>query len=486
MPFLPIVAVARREWSLLRKDPKPRVVLGVVTLLIPLSVYANAREFDALAARARDLHVQRSADTESRKGVLIGRDMEPSLRVVRDPVIGFTLANGHDRHLPLYWDVGPAGLRYGPPAGAYSAGPSGPRVDVEYVVRVVLGLFALLLGLEAIGGERQNKTLRPLFAQPISTASVIIGKSVANAAVLIAMAVWTVALGHATVVIYAKAAAIPFPVVTGLTLLACAYLMFCFFLGLACSSLGSTIPRAQTAALSLWLLQSVVSVPLVGSLVDALAHPRTRADFEGELQRAYDITNREASKKLGSELLARVHGHDLLEVEKDPREQKRMVRELEPMWNEYAQRWAEDMIGRESQWNAHRQQQDTTLARMSTISAGLLFNRLAGDIVGTGQNSASLWQQAAMQYQSRLYEPLVVGRAKLILHVPVDETYVIFNLPRRNQLRVSEIPTLERPGALAVGIQPADSLRLVAQLCFAAAVGCAGVVRLRKRHLERR
>lgn len=462
-------------------DTKPRVLLIVTTLLVPLSVYANIQEFRALHERVRELETQRTAEVQSRRGGLVftSRDTDSALRVIREPTIGLTFVNGAHARLPLYWDVGPAGLRYGPPAGAYAGGPSTPRLDVEYLIRIVLGLFALLLGLETIGGERQHGTLRPLLAQPVSNVSLILGKTGANGALILGCVVWTVAVAYATVVLSNPSPGISFAVVVGVVGLSWTYLMFCFFLGFACASIASTVPRAQILALSVWLLQSAVSVPLVSSLVDVVARLRPRADFESELQRAYSITNREASNSLGTAFLARIGRSDWLAIDKDPKEQARMKIELEPLWADFAQRWRNDMVGREIRWQAARQRQESAVSWASTVTAGLLFNRLAADLVGTGARSADLWHQAAAAHQSRLHEPLVARRPELPLRIPTDETYSLYNLPRGKPLRVAEAPEFERPAAMARGIQAADALRLIAQSLAVMALGCVAVVRLR-------
>ena len=483
MPFLPVVALARREWLLLLKDPKPRLLLLVVTLLVPLSVYASVRELRELAKRTQD--VQRSVEIESRKEAVTGGDIEPALRVIRQPTIGTTFATGSHAHLPLYWDIGAAGLRYGPPAGSYSAGPSGPRIDLEYLIRVVVGLFALLLGLDSIGGERQNDTLRPLLSQPVSTAAIILGKCAANGALLGSVMLWTVTLGYATIAMSAPPAKVPFGMIAGFAILSWTYLMFCFGLGLACSSVGASIPGAQIVAISLWLLQSAVSAPLIASAIETLTPLRTRADFEAELQRVYSRTSREMSITLGSELLARTGRSDWWKFEDEPNEHARINRELDPLWSEFAQRWAEHMIDREAQWNRSRQRQDEAVAWASTLSAGLLFNRLAGDLVGTGGRSANLWHQAVVRHQSRVLEPLVAKRPRLLLRVPEGETRQIYTLVRDKPLLVTEVPPFEPPTRPVSEVGRADVVRLVGQVCVVAVLASFGIARLRKTAFEK-
>ena len=487
MPFMCVTAIARREWALLRRDPKPRILIVVVTVLIPLTVYANAREFEGLQMRVHALQAERDAEKEKKGGALTEGAMEPLLRVVREPTIAFILVNGHHLHLPVSWDVGAAGLRYGLSPASHTTG--GPRLDAEFIVRVVIGLFALLLGLETIGGERQNNTLRPLLAQPISTTSLLVGKCLANAVVLLAIVLWTTAIGYGTLAIYLQTRAPSLSVLGGLVMSAFPYLMVCFFLGLACASFGSRVGPAQTVALSLWLFQSVVSVPLVSAAIDAFAHPRTRADFEGELQRAYNITDREASRRLGTEFLSRVRQADgweadWLKIEQSAVEQQRMVRVLEPLWRENAERWSQDMIAREIQWNVGRQRQERITSWASTLSAGLLFYRVVGDLAGTGATSADLWYRAVARYQAALYEPLVGHREALVLRVPTDESYQLFKLQRQNEQRLSDMPVFEPPAGSRAAIRPVDIARLAGQVCVGAGISGIAFGRLRRRYFE--
>ncbi len=69
-------------------------------------------------------------------------------------------------------------------------------IDLEFVFKIVLSLFAILLGYNAVSGEKERGTLRLSFANPLPRSTYILGKLIGNgvalsAAVLVAIGAGT-------------------------------------------------------------------------------------------------------------------------------------------------------------------------------------------------------------------------------------------------------------------------------------------------------
>jgi ABC-type transport system involved in multi-copper enzyme maturation permease subunit len=472
-------AVAWRDWLTLRRDPRVAILTTIVTLLVPLAVYTNAREIVQLRSRAEtiqgDLVVQRKARSET----LTGRNVEPLLRIVREPSRGFMLVSGLERELPLYWDVGAAGLRVGPPAEGYSSRATYPNLDLEFIVRIVIGLFALLLGVDTLGRERQRRTLGGLLSQPVAVRTIIFGKCIANVALLALVAIWIAALSWSAIEFSADSERVPLRMIGALTAVSIGYLSTCFLIGFASSGMIADYHKAQTAALGVWLLVSIVSVPLVGSLAAALIPQRPRADFEGELDRAFTATTLEAERRLGIEMLGKIGRPDWWVLEKDPETHKRVVQALEPLWQEYAAAWTRDMVTREAHWQGVEAQQARLVRAVSSLAPGLLFRRLAAAACGTGDDIASTWHAAVVNYQTTLYETLVADRARLSLRVPDDGGFAMTALQRRPDLSRADVPHFVPPPAGRQVLPVIDLVVIAGQILILLGVTLFSTRRLR-------
>lgn len=474
----PAWAIAKREWLLQVRDPKLPLFAILIVLLLPLSVYVNTREYGTQRRRATELQNRVMEDARIRGGKLTGRDIEPALRVVRVPSQGFVFVRGIQAELPAYWDVGPAGVRAGPPADGYLTPAGQANLDVEFMIRMILGLYPLLLGIESLALERERKTLQALMAHPVSNLTILGGKLLAAVAILgltslglgLLLTLWIrpveslAELGHSTI--------------PSLCFGAFWYLLSCYLLGLALSHVGGGFQRTLTIGLGTWLFLNVVSLPLAGSVSGAVVGQRPRSDFEGELQRAHDATLRESERRLGTELLERAPRRDWLEMEKDPTIHSRIGVALEPVWREYATHWAMDVIAREAHWYNAAQRQDRLNASISLLSPGLAFHRFASSVSGTSAVNGLGWHEAVVTFQATLYNALFGERSRLTLRVPMSGGYELLTFQRRDDLNVAELPVF-RPPVRASGARPAF-LVLFSQCVFLLVISAALFARVER------
>ncbi len=162
------------------------LVWAIVLFAIVLAAFATRvgiAELRARQATYQNLVAQRAEDLTRSGGQILGTQIESGLRAVRPPEPGSPLVVGLGASMPQFWDFGPAGVRSGQP---YLAGDGFVDVDLEFIVRVVLGLLAVLLAIESIAGERANGALLALLGQPVGSSVVLAGKLVGAAAMLFA------------------------------------------------------------------------------------------------------------------------------------------------------------------------------------------------------------------------------------------------------------------------------------------------------------
>jgi hypothetical protein len=102
-----------------------------------------------------------------------GTDVDRSLRVLRAPTPSAIVIPGHEASLPAAWDLGPAGLEtLAPYPPADLASETGSLLDVEAVIRLFGGLFAIALGAWTVTRDKLRGWLEAEATLPVPQSSV--------------------------------------------------------------------------------------------------------------------------------------------------------------------------------------------------------------------------------------------------------------------------------------------------------------------------
>jgi ABC-type transport system involved in multi-copper enzyme maturation permease subunit len=147
-------------------------------------------------------------------------------------------------------------------------------LDLEFIVRVVLSLFALLFTFDAISGERERGTLKMALANNVSRARLLIGKAVGGYVSMMLPLLVPFLLGLVILSLY------PGVVLTGgdwqriglIFTLFLLYLSVFFALGLLVSSLTARSATSFFALLALWAALVMV-VPDLSAIAAAHIRP---------------------------------------------------------------------------------------------------------------------------------------------------------------------------------------------------------------------
>jgi ABC-2 type transport system permease protein len=101
------------------------------------------------------------------------------VRLFRRPnPLGF-IAVGGDQDRPSGYSVDPGGETRPQPVNPRSFKlPSVPALDWSFLVRVLFSLYIILLGYDAVAGEKEMGTLRIVLANPLGRVKLLAGKYV--------------------------------------------------------------------------------------------------------------------------------------------------------------------------------------------------------------------------------------------------------------------------------------------------------------------
>lgn len=390
------------------------IISLLVIGLTPLAVFVGTRDYVNRRAEYDRLAGERQSLAAGPAGERVtGMDMPFTpqndmavLRALRPPETLSVLVRGLDAALPEYWDFSATGVESGP-----SAARSERLVDLlgqldsEFLVRVVLGLLAILLAFDAVAGEKELGTLRAALSQPVSRSVFLAGKLIGGAITL-----WTAVLATFLIALL-SAQLFGISLLDADTLLKAGliaatsgmYLLCMFALGLLISSLTASQKTSLLVSLVVWAVAALALPPLAALVAQAVA-PVTPPHAVSLKKRVLDDTlYREAARSMGL-VFQELAGSGGGPVQPDgyERHKEEIDRRITPILLSYLNR-RRQLVGevdRDVERRAARQ--DDVARALMALSPSALFVRAAADLAATGDNQYRAWLEAVRRQQSRL------------------------------------------------------------------------------------
>ncbi|MCE5247540.1 MAG: ABC transporter permease subunit [Candidatus Polarisedimenticolia bacterium] len=449
-PAQAIGAIARRElrehFTSLRF-----VVIGILVLVMtPLAVYVGARDY----ASRRDDWARHVADrqklAEGPAGIVKGMDLPYTqgndlevLRVVRPPSRWSVLVRGVDASLPAYWDFGPSGVEPGSPAtqtlrltDAYG------MLDMEFIVRVALGLLAILLAFDAVCGEKELGTLRAVLAQPVSRVAFLTAKLIGGAITLVVPWAAALLLGVAT------AGLMNVDLLRGadlarLAALFCVgalYLVVLFAFGLLVSSLAANQKSALVVALVAWVLVTLALPPTASMCARAVVPVPSQEAIAARRQFISQDLEREAELRRG-DVFRDVTGATRVSLELFERFDKELRRGLAAAQSESWAKRRRVLGDLDAEWKRRVSAQDQAAIVMASASPGALFARAAANIVGTGDDETRGWNAAVQWHAGQLETAIFQSPPSFYLRTANGQAY----FEQRPGVPVADLPSFSEP-----------------------------------------
>jgi hypothetical protein len=396
-------------------------LLAFAAVIAAISTVSGVGELRHRTSNYENLRTQREEEVgRLQTQRLNGWEVEPALRVIRPPETVSGVVIGSISPVPRYWDFGPAGVRRGQPPGLEDT-PTSASLDT--VVRVLLGLLALLLAIDALSLERASGTLLGVLSQSVHPTVVLLGK-LAGAGLALGFATVTV-LGTVTVTLLIVAPDIvTADTIRSLGLLAVPawlYATSCYSLALLILTSVKSHHLGITVSVLAWVLSGVMGIEVANLCARTIspAPPAYLTELTADRIAAEMI--RAAQIQLGNELVSTssIEGDDGVPPS-DRSWTEPTVRRLRQRWVEAAEqvRAKLDHLNGEAEQSIHRQRQ--IAAWTSLASPGALFTTAAAGVAGTGPSHAAQWEEAVRGYQRQLNAALFDDRPRVILHVPIS------------------------------------------------------------------
>ena len=412
---------ARAVWLIALRELAEQITslrFLVISLLVigltPLAVFVGVRDYQNRRAEHDRLASERQSLAAGPAGRHVtGMDMPFTpqndlavLRALRPPEPLSVLVRGLDGALPEYWDFSSTG---------FEAGPSASRserlvdllgqLDCEFLVRVVLGLLAILLAFDAVAGEKELGTLRAALSQPISRPAFLAGKLAGGAVTLWISVLATFLIGLLSAQLF------------GVTLLggdslakvvliattSAAYLFCMYGLGLFISSLTTSQKTSLVVLLVVWVV-AVLALPPLAALVAQAVSPVPPAHAVGYKKRLLDDNlYKEATKEMGLayQEVMREAGGSLVPGGYEKNKQA-IDRRVTPILLGYLSR-RRQLVGELDRDVERRTARQNQVARaLMSLSPSAAFVRAAADLATTGDAQYGAWLDSVRRQQERL------------------------------------------------------------------------------------
>lgn len=292
----PVLVIARKEWLDIRRDSRWRALVIVTTVLMLAALALGLLNLERMEREHRlaevgDRHVWTAQGAKNpHQAAHFGQYAFKPIGPLAVAEPGIDAYAGSAVYLEAHRQNE---VQFRAARDATLTARMG-RLTLAFVFQTVLPLMAILLGFASFSGEREHGTLRQLLSLGVRPIDLLLGKGLANAAVLIGLLLLAsggLAIGLAVFDPgHLSAAGGEGPRLLGLTVAYTLYLIGFLALAMAMSARASSSRAALMGLLVFWLLNSFLVPRWVTELVrrtdplpDALAFREAIAEDKKKL-----------------------------------------------------------------------------------------------------------------------------------------------------------------------------------------------------------
>jgi ABC-type transport system involved in multi-copper enzyme maturation permease subunit len=452
-----LFVVAAREIYEQARSPLVWSLALVAAVLSAFSTHVAITRVTIAESRHQWLVELREQQRRAAAPLVHGTGHEPALRALRPPERLSILASGVDDLLPELWDFGPSGIRTGRATGDLgSAWLGAPAVlDLEMLIRLMVGLLAICLAIETIAGERASGALLALLGQPIRRRLILAGKLLGGTATLTAV-VAVVGIVALTTTALTGGSFLSWDYFASLVMLCAAgaaYAAVCFAVGVLMAIRFEPYRLALIAAFVIWTLATLIAQPAADVFAQSVAGTQPQGLIEADRDRLVQTATADVQRRMGDEYAAALGGPATwTQHRNDPILIKTAQTRAEAVWDAFATnvRARLDQMSAEATTAAARHRRVAVL--LSAPNPAVAFAAAAANLCGTGDRVADRWQHETDAYQRQLEQRVFDDRPNLYALVPyvgarqpgVERRLAVL-LERHQPPTVEELGVVARP-----------------------------------------
>lgn len=426
----------------------------IITLLVvgltPLAVYVGARDYTNRLEDYNRLvaeHQELAAGPAGKQVRGVDQPFTPEnelavLRALRPPEPLSVLIRGLDGALPAYWDFSPTGIEVGPATSRPQrlADVLG-QLDLEFLIRVVLGLLAILLAFDAVAGEKEMGTLRLTLSHPLTRAAFLTGKLAGSAITLLVPLVAAFLAALLSAQLFELDIGDTVAKVGLIAAASGAYLLCFYALGLLVSSLTTSQKTSLVVILVAWVVLVLAIVPLSTLVAQAISAVPSAYTVQAQKRTLDTDIRREAERAMG-DVFREVTGQDRMVGTSLYLQHKAAIdQRIAPIVVSYVNNRRQRIGELERQGECRRAQQNEVARALMALSPAAAFAAAAADLAGTGDAHYAAWLETVGRHQSRLNAALFDDPPAVWMRMG----NMSMMLDRRDPPSVAELPAFVPP-----------------------------------------
>lgn len=453
------------------------IIMVLVICLVPLAVYVGLQDYKSrlhdydrlVSARQNLIAGEAGQKVQGSDSPWTPENELAVFRAVRRPNPLSVFIRGLDGALPEYWDFTPAGIEEGPSAlRPKRLSDLLGQLDMEFLIRVALGLLAILLAFDAVSGEKEMGTLRLAFSQPISRAGFLTGKLIAGAIALLV----PVAMAFLVALVISRLFGMESLPLDGnikllLIFMASSIYLICFHsLGLLISSLTRSQKTSIIVLLVIWVVLTLAASPVATFTAQAVSQAPNRYLVETQKSALDDDLRIETEKAMGEAYKEATGIENRMSYGDYLKNREAVNRRIEPIISSYVNKRRQLLA--EIQLDADRKEnrQNRIARTIMWLSPAATYSNVATDLSGTGDESRSAWLEATQRYSNRLGTALFENPPVITIRVGgMSSTIERLKLPS-----ISELPAFASPksdaAATVRGALPSIMILLIYTVVF--------------------
>jgi ABC-type transport system involved in multi-copper enzyme maturation permease subunit len=364
--------------------------LAALTILVPLSAYIQARYYRHVV---KDYSIRQSIhQTEySSQSIVLIRPVPPLAPFFNGAYDSlpdeFRLRNDTATTNTPSGDITPLDWLF-------------PKIDLSFIIGVLMTLLTILLAHGAIAGDREQGTLKLILAGPIQRRTVLAAKVAGVILPTTVVLIYIVILYTTVVTVFSEGSVdlsgANLSALTVFTLVAIVVLIATAALGVAVSASARRSSVSLFVCASIWIVTILIWPPLGPYMASSLKPVSTTEAFQRDMiSKEKDLTREELAehRKTAADLKAQQVG-------------------VEAAWQRYLElrrRWINrrnEEIGRllmERKKQTHDQQ--VFARRISLFSPYMAFKEVLGALCGTGLESYDEFLAAVERYRQQKFIP---------------------------------------------------------------------------------
>lgn len=450
-----------------RRQLSRRAVLAAALVLLTLAVLSTViglRSQAVQAARYEQL-LKQSVREQARAAPLMGWQVESALRVIRPLNVATALVRGVELSTPAYWDFGPGGLLPSTAATVQDADDISPMVDIEFVIRVLVGLYALSVSMSAMGMLRRGGEMFGLTSLPLAPSQLWAGQALG--VLLVVVVTWGVMVIAITIAAFAvtdgDSAWIVAQSIGRVTIPTLAYAACMVGLGATVAALTLDPVARNATGLAAWLIVACLAPPTLVSIARTIRPVSSNVVMMTARDSALAVAMRAAELAIGDT------------IAQQPPAQRPMTNPfaaqafpiLESMWQTRVQDARQKASAIEGAWDREVAAHDTWLQRAEWFSPASLFWRGATDAARSGRADRQAWDRAVRSHWDRLRQVLFDDRPRGTVSVPADQARQVMAMHRHAPVALRNMPPFQ-PGHVAQARTSDMAVTMLALSAYAA------------------